>query len=158
MGNTPTASNNHSIRVQWMWNSSADPFSKPQPDQWNLYSDVENMIIEEAFRAGQTHAMLDDYHIDFKNNLQISNNDVNKQRPIKRMECNRSDIRLREERFMPNPIAPDRPYGGQYGFISPFIKEVVKDLNLTRQQLPSQDKKVVQMIVEKAALVLTTEK
>jgi hypothetical protein len=157
MGDAATASSDPSTRVQWMWNSSTDPFSKSEPDDWRLYSDVENMIIEEAFIAGKIHAMLDDYHIDFKHKLQISNNDTNKQRPIKRVVGNRDDKRLREERFMPNPVAPDRPFGGQYGFISPFIKEVVKDLNLTKEQLPSKNEKVVPMIVEKAALGIIEE-
>jgi hypothetical protein len=115
------------------------------------------MIIEEAFATGKDHAMLDDYHIDFKHQVQISNNDINKQRPIKRLVCNRDEKRLREERFMPNPIAPNRPYSGRYGFISPFIKETVKDLNLTKEQLPSKNETIVPMIVEKAALGIIEE-
>jgi hypothetical protein len=157
MGNTPTPSSNPSERVEWMWNAHTDPFLQSQPVDWRLYSDVENMIIEEAFTAGKSHAMLDDYHIDFEHNLQISNNDVKKQRPVKRMVCNRDDKRLREERFLPNPIAPNRPYGGLYGFISPFIKAVVKDLNLTTEQLPSKEKKVVPMVVKRAALGIIEE-
>jgi len=157
MGNTPTGLNNPSTRIEWMWNSSVDPFSKSEPAEWRLYSDVENMIIEEAFASGKAYAILDDYHIDFGLYLQISNNDANKQRPVKRMVCNRDEKRLRQERFMPNPVAPNRPYGGRYGFISPFIKEVVKDLNLTRDKLPSKNKKVVPMIVEKAALGIIEE-
>jgi len=65
MGNAATASSDSFTRVEWMWNSSADPFSKSKPPEWLIYSDVENMIIEEASIAGKTHAMLDDYHIDF---------------------------------------------------------------------------------------------
>lgn len=118
-----------------------DPFLPSQPAEWRLYSDVDNMIIEEAFRGGKTHAIFDDDHIGIKQKLQISNYNTNKQRPVKRMVCGRDDKCLREERFMPNPIAPDRPFGDQYGFISLFIKAVVKDLNLTKQQLPSKDKK-----------------
>ena len=157
MGNTAIASSDPSLRVQWMWKLGADPFSKSTPDEWGFYSDVENMIIEKAFTAGKSHAVLDDYRIDFKHNVQISSSDDNKQRPIKRMECGRNEKRLREERFMPNPVAPDRPFSGLYGFIPPFIKEVVKDLDLTREQLPSKDEKVVPMIVEKAALGIIEE-
>ncbi len=157
VGNDATTSSDPFTRVQWMWNSSVDPFLESESDDWRPYSDVENMIIEEAFTTGKNHALLDDYHIDFKHQLQISNNDTNKQRPIKRLVCNRDDKRLREERFMPNPIAPDRPYGGLYGFISPFVKEVVKDLNLTKEQLPSKNEKIVPMIVEKAALGMIEE-
>ncbi|CAF3133320.1 unnamed protein product [Rotaria sp. Silwood2] len=144
-------------RIQWTWNSSADPFSKSQPVEWYPYSDIENEIIEEAFTAGKAHTMLDDYHIDFEHNLQISNNDRKRQRPIKRMEYNGYEKRVRSERFLPNPIAPRRPYGGVYGFISPFLKEVAKDLHLTKNKLPSKNPDIVSMIVEKAALGIIEE-
>jgi hypothetical protein len=64
---------------------------------------------------------------------------------------------LREERFMRDPMAPKRPVGGEYGWISPFIKEVRKYLNLTRDQSPSQHSTIVSMIVEKAALGIIEE-
>jgi hypothetical protein len=73
------------------------------------------------------------------------------------MECNTYEKCLREERFMPNPIAPKRPCGGLYGFISPFIKAVVKDLKLTKDQLPSKNETIIPMIVEKAALGIIEE-
>ena len=50
-----------------------------------------------------------------------------------------------------------RPYGGLYGFISPFIQAVVKDLNLKKDRLPSKNKTIVPMIVEKAALGIIEE-
>ncbi|CAF3284153.1 unnamed protein product [Rotaria socialis] len=151
MASASPVSNKSFINVQWVWNASPNPFSKSQNIEWRRYSDVENMIIEKAFTTGETNAILDDYHIDFKHSVQISNDDIHKQRPVKRTVCDKDDRILREERFLPNPVPPDRPFGGQYGFISPFIKEVVKDLNLTKKQLPSKDKTVVPMIVEKAA-------
>ena len=49
-----------STRVQWMWKSNIHPFSKSEPAEWRPYSDVENRIIEEAYQAGQSHAVLDD--------------------------------------------------------------------------------------------------
>jgi hypothetical protein len=66
-------------------------------------------------------------------------------------------ISSRKERFMPDPIAPKRPFGGEYGWISPFIKEVRKSLNLTTDQSPSQDSKIVSMVVEKTALGIIQE-
>jgi len=140
-----------------MWNSNADPFPKSKSVNWRYYSDVENDIIEEAFAAGKTHAMLDDYHIDFKHNLQISNNDPDKQRPVKRKVCGEDERILREDRYLPNPVAPDLPFGGQYGYIPPFIKEVAKHLNITREQLPSKNESKVPMIVEQAALGIIEE-
>jgi hypothetical protein len=145
------SSSDPSQRVQWMWNASADPFSKSDRADWRLYSDVENMIIEEAFFAGKTRATLDNYYIDVKHNLQISDKDSNQQRPVKRVVGNRDDQRLRAERFTSNPVASDGPYDSLYGFILPFIQEVVKYMNLTREKLPSKNKKAVPMIVEKAA-------
>ncbi|CAF1560292.1 unnamed protein product [Rotaria sp. Silwood1] len=53
---------------------------------------------------------------------------------------------------MPNPVAPKRSFGGLYGFISPFVKETVKDLELTKEQLPSKNEAIVPILVEKAAL------
>jgi hypothetical protein len=141
-----------STRLQWMWNSNTDPFSKSQPAAWKPYSDVENIIIEEAFQAGQKHAILDDYSIDFKHNIQILNNDSDKQRPVKRMMCNIDDNPVREERFTFTPISPKRPFGGLYGWISPFIREAAKHLNIKKNQLPSKDKTFIPMIVEKAAV------
>ena len=148
---------NASSRIEWMWNANADPFSTSESAEWRHYSDVENMIIEKAFSAGEPHALLDDYHIDFQLSLQISNTDINKQRQVERTVRDKNEKRLRMERFLPNPIAPDRPFGDQYGFISPFIKEVVKYLNLTKEQLPSKDETMVLMIVEKAALGIIEE-
>ncbi|CAF1485783.1 unnamed protein product [Adineta steineri] len=146
----PTTS---SIRIEWIWQSNPDPSSKSQPDEWSYYSDVENLIIEEAFLAKQTHVMLDDCCIDFEHGVRISNYDANKQKPLKRVVCKREDKHLREEHFMPDPIAPKRPFGGEYGWVSPFILEVRKDLNLeSTQRLPSRDETIIPMIVEKAAL------
>ncbi|CAF1070486.1 unnamed protein product [Rotaria sordida] len=152
-----SASSNSSTYVQWMWNANENPFSTSHSPEWQSYSDVENMIIEHAFRAGQTHAILDDYHIDFKHNLQISNNDINKQRHVKRTIRNGDNMPLRRERFMSNPIAPKRPYSGLYGFISPFIQAVVKDLNISRDRLPSKNKVIVSFIVERAAMGIIEE-
>jgi hypothetical protein len=152
MGTEMSTSSDTSTRVQWMWNSSVKPFSKPTPDEWKPYEDVENMIIEEAFSTGEPYARLDGYYIDFKHKLQVSNDDDNKQRPIKRKVCNGDDSHVREERFTFTPINPKRPFGGLYGWISPFIKATAKDLKIAREQLPSKDKRTVSMVVEKAAL------
>ena len=144
-------------RIQWMWISSENPFSTSEPIEWVPYSDIENMIIEKAFTAGKSYAMLDGYHIDFKHSVQVSNSDGSKQRPVKRMVQNRSDHQVREERFTYTLISPTRPFAGLYGWISPFIRAVVKDLKITQEQLPSKDKTTVPMIVEKAALGILEE-
>ncbi|CAF2013180.1 unnamed protein product [Rotaria magnacalcarata] len=58
---------------------------------------------------------------------------------------------------MPDPIAPKRYYGGEYGWVSPFILEVRNGLNLGKEQLPSRDAAIVPKIVEKAALGIMQE-
>ncbi|CAF1464106.1 unnamed protein product [Adineta steineri] len=100
--------------VRWMWKANSDPFSDSEPATWELYSDVENIIIEDAFQAGQSHAVLDTYSINFKRGIQILNYDGKKQRPIKREIINRADQPPRKERFTFTPIDPDRPFAGLY--------------------------------------------
>jgi hypothetical protein len=146
-----------STDIEWMWQSNPDPWSKTQKPEWSHYSDVENVIIEKAFSTKKSHAIMDGYCIDFKHRVQISDSDKEKQRPVRRAVCNKEETHLRQERFMPDPIAPRRPFGGQYGWISPFIIEVRSSLNLERKQLPSTNKNIVPMIVEKAALGIIEE-
>jgi hypothetical protein len=140
-----------------MWKANINPFSKSEPAKWKPYSDVENRIIEEAYQTGQNHAILDTYSINFKHKIQILNSDSSKQRPIKREEVNRANQHPREERFTFTPIDPKQPFAGLYGWISPFIRGTVKELNITKEQLPSKDEMVVPMIVEKAAIGIIEE-
>jgi hypothetical protein len=63
----------------------------------------------------------------------------------------REGARLREERFMPDPIAPKPSFGGQYGWVSPFIIEARKSLNLRADELPSKNENIVPIVVKKAA-------
>ncbi|CAF1073056.1 unnamed protein product [Adineta steineri] len=143
--------------VRWMWKANSDPFSDSEPARWELYSDVENRIIEDAFQAGQSHAVLDTYSINFKRGIQILNYDGKKQRPIKREIINKADQPPRKERFTFTPIDPERPFAGLYGWISPFIRGAAKELNITKDQLPSKDEKFVPIIVERAATGIIEE-
>jgi hypothetical protein len=118
---------------------------------------VENLLIEEAFSTKQTHAIIDGYIIDFERGVQISDNDQSKQRRVKQQACQRNNQPLREERFMPDPIAPARPFGGQYGWVSPFVIEVRKSLYLQAKQLPSNDANIIPIVVQKAALGIIKE-
>lgn len=153
----PSTFNKLSTNVQWMWNSSANPFSESESDNWCPYSDVENMIIEEAFIANESLVEFDEYDIDLKHKVQISKIDGNNQRPIKRMDSGKDDKHFRKERFLSNPVSPNRPFSDPDGFISPFIKQVVKHLNLTKEQLPSKNEAIVPEIVEKAAQGIVEE-
>ncbi|CAF1186554.1 unnamed protein product [Rotaria sordida] len=64
---------------------------------------------------------------------------------------------MREARFLHDPIAPQRPAGSEYGWVSPFIIEVRISLELEPEQLPSKDAKIIPKIVEKAAAGIIEE-
>jgi hypothetical protein len=146
-----------STHFEWMWQKNSDSWSASQLVEWSFYSDVENLIIEEAFKAKQSQAMLGSCRIDFERSVEICNNDDNKQRPVKRLACKRNDKHARKERFIPDPISPKRSFSGEYGWVSPFILAVRKDLKLDKGQLPSRDETIVPIIVEKAALGIIEE-
>ncbi|CAF0931445.1 unnamed protein product [Adineta steineri] len=147
----PPTSNNSLKTVEWMWQSNPNPYSKSEKAIWSHYSDLENLIIEEAFQDKQPRAQLDDYYIDFKTNHQILNSDNYKQRPIKRVVRKREDKHLREARFMDLPASSGRSFGDEYGWVSPFIMEVRRDMSLKRDELPSKKPNMIPMFVEKAA-------
>ncbi|CAF3875049.1 unnamed protein product [Rotaria sp. Silwood1] len=152
MASYPSPTPNNSLKhVEWMWKANPDPFSPSDTAIWNHYSDLENLIIEEAFQDKQSRAVLDDYYTDFESNLQISNIDDYKQRPIKRVERERQDKHLREARFMDLPVSVGRSFGGQYGWVSPFVIEVRRDLKLEPNDLPSKKPNIIPMLIEKAA-------
>ncbi|CAF4549536.1 unnamed protein product, partial [Rotaria sp. Silwood2] len=139
----------NSTFVAWMWQSNPNPWSKTEKPEWSLYSDMESIIIEKAYATGQTDARIDGFYIVFKQHVQIS--DQNKRRPVKRVVCKSECQYLRQERFMHDPIAPTGLFGEEYGWVSPMILEVRKNLNLKEKQLPSKDETIVSMVAEKAA-------
>lgn len=143
--------------TEWMWQSNANPWSNCETAEWSHYSDVENLIIEEAYSNNKSEAIFDGYHINFKDMVQIKNDDNSKQRPVKREVRKREQKHLREARFMDVPLPSERPFGDQYGWVSPFIIEVRKHLNLKRNQLPSKDENLLLGIVEAAAVGIIEE-
>ncbi|CAF0929764.1 unnamed protein product [Adineta steineri] len=153
----PSTSNNSLKTVEWMWQSNPQPSSESEEAIWSHYSDLENLIIEEAFQDKQSQAQLDDYYIDFKTNRQILYSDDNKQQSIKRVIRTREDKHLREARFMDLPISSGRSFGGEYGWVSPFIIEVRRDMNLKPDELPSKKPNMIPMLVEKAVRGIVEE-
>ncbi|CAF4489037.1 unnamed protein product, partial [Rotaria magnacalcarata] len=151
MGQAASAASKSSNIVEWMWQSNPNPWSESEPAKWSHYSDLETLIIEGAYSTKQLQAILDDYYIDFKQKRQISNIDSNKQRPIKRVQRKMDDKHLQEERFKDLPVETGRSFSGEYGWVSPFIIEVIRDLGLQADQLPSKDPQLIPMLVEKAA-------
>ena len=66
MAHALAPSSNSLKHVEWMWKANPDPFSKTEKPQWSHYSDVQNLIIEDAFSQNEPQALLDEYYIDFK--------------------------------------------------------------------------------------------
>lgn len=134
--------------IEWYWKSNDNPFSNAGSSEWNRYSDIENIIIEEAFTTlKQPVVILDDYHIDFEHQVQIANDDKNKQRPVKRIEMNREHQRLREARFMPNPIIPTSSFHDLIGLKKIFIDNFMDQFNI---KSVNDWEKQKQELVEKA--------
>ena len=151
------AYNSNSTRVEWMWKSSTDPWNSSQGDEWQSYSDVETAIIEQAYQKKLPDVLLDNHHINFKNSVQISNSNENHQRPVKRVERNRStsDGRLREARFMPSPIHPATPFADQVFFLG-FVGEIFNIFNVSdsNAMLEPANRR---LLIEKAAEGIITE-
>lgn len=151
MARAASKASNSSKSVQWQWQSNRNPWSNSKPTEWKSYSDAENEIIEDAFCNEKRGVMLERCQIDFIYRVQISNNKKKNKRRIKRVFNERTLHRSVGESFKFDPIAPKLPFGGQYGWVSPFITEVRSALSLKPEQLPSKDKHIVPMLVEKAA-------
>lgn len=141
--------------IEWMWKSNPNPWSESETETWSHYSDIQNLIIEKAFSKKLPEAILDDYTINFTEQIQISHKNSYNRRPMKRVE--RQSKHLREERFMDAPIVSKRLVGGEYGWISPFIVEVRRYLGLTKEELPSKFPSLIPDLVEKAALGIIEE-
>ncbi len=138
-------------RIEWLWKSNKDPWSSTEPEEWSNFSDVESAIIEDAFQKKLSDVLIDNYHIDLKRSLQISNNNENHQRPIKRVDKTMSTtgIRLREARFMPNPINPSTPFTAQTNLLM-FVNEFFKHYDIMNDSsLENPNNR--RMVVEKAA-------
>ena len=148
---TSAPSTTNSLKtVEWMWKANQDPYSD-EPDEWIHYSDVENIILEKAYSRNQPRATLDNYYIDLKKNLQVSIHGSYEERPVKRMVREREDKHLREARFIDLPVGSVRSFGGQYGWVSPFVVEVRRQLGLHPEELPSKKPDLVRKLVKKAA-------
>lgn len=146
------ASASSSSRVEWMWKSNADPWNSSQKEEWSSYSDVETAIIEEAYQKKLPEVLIDDHHIDFKKSIQISNSNENHQRPIKRISRDRSacEPRLREARFIPNPIHPSTPFADQV-FLLRFFGEIFKNFGVndtTELSKPANRRLLIQKAAE----------
>ncbi|CAF3360572.1 unnamed protein product [Rotaria sp. Silwood2] len=155
---TPKRSKSSLKHIEWMWQSNPNPCSESEPVEWSYYSDIENLIIEDAFSNQQPQVVLDDCYIDFKDNFQISNVADNKKRLVKRVVGRRRGKNLREARFMDIPVTSGRPFNGAYGWMSPFIVDIRRDLTIQKDdELPSKKPDIIPMLVEKAVCGIIEE-
>ncbi|CAF1359873.1 unnamed protein product [Didymodactylos carnosus] len=125
MANAATLFNpgDRSPRIEWAWKSNVDPWLTTEPNQWNSYSDIEADIIERAYQKGLPEVVLDDYHIVFKEFVQISNSSEHQQRPVNRIVHERDqEPRLRKERFLAEPIVPNTCFS-KNPRCTPFFEE-----------------------------------
>lgn len=89
--------------VSWVWKlntNSLDIFAQA----WTAFSDVENEIIEDTHQQHKSEAVLDDFYIDFKRLLRISNTHDVDRFPIKRTIRDDNETRVRKNRFPPLSI------------------------------------------------------
>ena len=144
------------ISIQWMWKSNSHPWSLAEPAEWSSYSDIEKSIIEQAYQNNQPEVVLDDYQINFKQSVQISNNNQNSQMPVKRIATKKRGglHRLREQRFMPSPLHPSAPF--QDSRLS-FSDEVEKYFKVDELYNEFGSSVTLQMMVEKAVTGLIVE-
>ncbi|CAF4261346.1 unnamed protein product [Rotaria sp. Silwood2] len=95
MSNSPTLFRQRNF--QWYWSLAADG-----NEQQQMYSDIENDIIEEAYNKKQIEVEIDgDYIIDLERLVQYRKGECHKQFTIKRtqLEKDRSTNHFRIERF-----------------------------------------------------------
>jgi hypothetical protein len=143
--------------IVWMWKSNTDPWLHSEPEEWCSYSDVETAIIEEAYNKKQSEALLDNYHIDFKHSLQISNINLNNQRPVKRIsKYDREESSLREERFMPHAVIPSTSFNAGCSWRGRFLYALIQHYNLSHIK-PLDNGATRRMMVEKAAEGISIE-
>lgn len=157
MSHSSSTPNNSSTNIQWKWLSNSNSHEKSHTNEWILYSAVENLMIEEAFQAKMPFVILDHYHVDFKQNVQISKKDNTEKYSVKRFTGTHPYNATRASHYISDPNSCEHSFGGQYGWIPPFIKEVRKYLKLEKNQLPSRDSSIIPSIVEKAARGIIAE-
>ena len=141
-------------RIEWMWKANLNPWSSTEPSEWLSYSDVETAIIEEAFQSKLQKVKLDYYHLDFKTMVQMSNQNVDKRRRIKRIVHEPgSEAKLREDRFMSDPTMPATPFVSMTS--ETFVEAVEKHFSFPCSY-PIKNN-IRQMLIKKAAEGLIIE-
>ena len=135
------------MSYEWQWCSNKNPLT------WKCYTNLEASKIEEAYQKDEEKVLLNAYHIDLLRMIQISNTDLQKQRPIRRLMIDGTihGTKVREERFFADPLSPTRPFMDyrEGNFRSLFIETSLAHFGILLGETISSDKR--KMLVEKAA-------
>jgi hypothetical protein len=124
MGAATSTTISSSEEGQWMWQSNSNPLSTTQTPEWSCYSEVDNIIIEEAYRTKKKQAILDHYYLNFSQMVQIASNDNKKRRPVKRvMQNSASRDDVHNSRFVPTPVPVKASATHRPGAFGDFIWE-----------------------------------
>ena len=140
-----------STDIQWSSNPNQTPLDEFDRLKWTKFSVEDSRTIEEAFAANQTHVILNNCRIDFESMSQISIDVDGQRRLIRREIYQRDKKRSRDKYVMPDPICPLWQFNGSCGWVSVFIQEVRKALEVQKGQLFSKDRTFISIFVEKAA-------
>jgi len=141
-------------RVEWTWKSNSNDSS--QIEQWNLFSDIEIQIIEEAMQNKKSNISIDGYDIDLKNMLRISKQKNGEQNSIRRSIINiqqlaknneKKPIRLNRSALC-DPLIPRVPFTEEK---SEDDYLVVVNHHFNVQNVCYTDKNVLSKMIEKAA-------
>ncbi|CAF1389247.1 unnamed protein product, partial [Didymodactylos carnosus] len=120
--------------AQWTWKSDSNAASVGETQEWTSYSDVESVIIEEAFQKKDKAipVELDDWWIDIANSTATRKHDKNKHTPIKRMPiASHQPQRMKQERYSGAlSVKPfnEWTYGG-YWFIKQWKDKQQSDID-----------------------------
>ncbi|CAF2155966.1 unnamed protein product [Rotaria magnacalcarata] len=139
-------------------NNLAETLPTRQSIEWHSYSGVEVIIIEEAFQKRLKQALSDNYYIDFENFIEISYNNPEDQRVVKRILKRRTILGLRNDRFSQNPITPSTSFTKRlFADREPFFNAFYKHINLSDSLNLLSDGAKLGLILEKAAQGLIIE-
>ncbi|CAF1972655.1 unnamed protein product [Rotaria magnacalcarata] len=144
--------------IEWQRKPNNIRCSSSETDEWHSYSDVEVIIIEEAFQKRLKQALLDNYYIDFENFIEISYNNPEDQRVVKRTLKKRTMLGLMNDRFSQNPITPSTSFTKRLlADREPFFNAFYKHINLSDSLNLLSDGAKLGLLLEKAAQGLIIE-
>lgn len=153
--------------VIWVWKTNKnDPWYFPEKeemvtDTWTSYSNIETAKLEKKYQEKAKEAIFNDYRIDFKHFVQISNWNEKRERLVKRIACKtrqqtNENGSQGNQRLLPTPLLPIKSFG-EWGKNGPlcFLLDVMSYFDLNSSSL--QNESIRRQMVEKAAEGLIIE-